>query len=62
MHLGPEELLVAAKVALAPGLSMAQVAAAIDDAEVRVRARVPIARPMYLEPDLYRDLAGESTS
>lgn len=54
LHLGPDELLVAAKVALAPGLSVAQVAAAIDEAEARVRAAVPIARPIYLEPDLYR--------
>ena len=54
MHLGPEELLVAAKVALAQGLSVSEVAEAIDEAEDRVRAAVPIARTMYLEPDLYR--------
>ncbi len=54
LHIGPDELLVAAKVALAPGLSVPEVAAAIDEAELRVRAAVPIARPIYLEPDLYR--------
>jgi cation diffusion facilitator family transporter len=54
LHLGPDELLVAAKVGLAPGLDIADVAAAIDDAEARVREIVPIARPIYLEPDLYR--------
>ncbi len=53
-YLGPEELLVAAKVGAAPGLDVAQLAAAIDDAEARVRAAVPAARVMYLEPDLYR--------
>ncbi len=54
MHLGPEELLVAAKIAVAPGLSLPAVARAIDEAEVRVRAVEPLARQMYLEPDLDR--------
>ncbi len=54
LHLGPEELLVAAKIAVAPGLSLPAVARAIDEAEIRVRAAVPIARQMYLEPDLDR--------
>ncbi|WP_280232697.1 cation diffusion facilitator family transporter [Nocardia cyriacigeorgica] len=53
-YMGPEELLVAAKVAVAPGLDIAAIAAAIDDAEARVRAAVPAARVIYLEPDLYR--------
>ena len=53
-YLGPEEILVAAKIAVAPGLDIAAVAQAIDDAEARVRAAVPAARVIYLEPDLYR--------
>ncbi len=53
-YLGPEELLVAAKIALTPGLPMEDVARAIDDAEARVRAAVPEARMIYLEPDLER--------
>jgi cation diffusion facilitator family transporter len=53
-YLGPEELLVAAKIGVVPGLDIAQIAAAIDDAEARVRAAVPAARVIYLEPDLYR--------
>jgi cation diffusion facilitator family transporter len=53
-YLGPEELLVAAKIALAPGLPLESVAAAIDAAEARVRERVPVARVIYLEPDLDR--------
>jgi cation diffusion facilitator family transporter len=55
VHLGPEELLVAAKIALHPELSLAQVAVAIDAAEVRIRASVPIARVIYLEPDVDRN-------
>jgi cation diffusion facilitator family transporter len=57
LHLGPEELLVAAKIAVDPGLSLPEVARAIDAAEVRVRAVEPMARQMYLEPDLDRDAA-----
>jgi cation diffusion facilitator family transporter len=54
LHLGPDELLVAAKVAVAPDLGLPEVARAIDAAEARVRAVEPLARQMYLEPDLDR--------
>ncbi|MGV9271161.1 cation diffusion facilitator family transporter [Kitasatospora sp. NPDC003701] len=53
LHLGPEELLVAAKIAVNAEDTAAQVAQAIDAAEVRVRQAVPIARAIYLEPDVY---------
>jgi cation diffusion facilitator family transporter len=53
-YMGPEEMLVAAKIALAPGLPLEAVAQAIDAAEGRVRAAVPEARIIYLEPDLDR--------
>ncbi|MGH3612415.1 MAG: cation diffusion facilitator family transporter [Pseudonocardia sp.] len=53
-YLGPEELLIAAKIALEPGMSVEEVARAIDEAEHRVRAAVPDARVIYLEPDLDR--------
>ncbi len=54
LHLGPEELLVAAKVELEPSFSFAQVAETIDRAEARVREAVPSAHLIYLEPDVYR--------
>jgi cation diffusion facilitator family transporter len=57
-YLGPDELLVAAKIALAASTDLATVAATIDAAEARVRAAVPAARVIYLEPDLDRALAG----
>jgi divalent metal cation (Fe/Co/Zn/Cd) transporter len=61
MHLGPDELLVAAKVDLdAP--SVPDVANAIDVIEARVRAAVPIARVVYVEPDLYRSEAPAATA
>ncbi len=53
LHLGPEELLVAAKIAVRPELTAASVAEAINAAEARVRAAEPIARVIYLEPDIY---------
>lgn len=53
-YIGPEELLVAAKIALTPGLPVEAAARAIDEAESRVRAAVPDARMIYLEPDLDR--------
>jgi cation diffusion facilitator family transporter len=53
-HLGPEELLVAAKIAVRHDDTAAAVAQAIDEAEARVRAAVPIARVIYLEPDIRR--------
>ncbi|MDQ0379293.1 cation diffusion facilitator family transporter [Amycolatopsis thermophila] len=55
-YLGPDELLVAAKLALAPRLELSEVAGEIDAAEARVRERVPAARLIYLEPDLDRQL------
>jgi cation diffusion facilitator family transporter len=54
LQLGPDELLVGAKVEFDPALSFAEVAQAIDEAERRVRAKVPSARVIYLEPDCYR--------
>jgi cation diffusion facilitator family transporter len=54
LHLGPEELLVAVKVGVPQAASAADVAAAIDAAEERIRAAVPIARVIYVEPDIYK--------
>jgi cation diffusion facilitator family transporter len=53
-YLGPEELLVAAKVAMPSAHTLEDVAKAIDDAELRVRSKVPEARLIYLEPDIDR--------
>jgi cation diffusion facilitator family transporter len=54
LHLGPDELLVAAKVAIGESATGAEIARAIDAAEQRVRTAVPIARVIYLEPDVFR--------
>ncbi|MGI5283810.1 cation diffusion facilitator family transporter [Nonomuraea polychroma] len=54
LHLGPEELLVGAKIAVSHDETASEVARGIDEAERRIREAVPIARVIYLEPDLDR--------
>jgi cation diffusion facilitator family transporter len=54
MHIGPDEVLVGAKIAVAHDDSAATVARAIDAAERRVRDAVPMARVIFLEPDIDR--------
>jgi cation diffusion facilitator family transporter len=54
LYLGPDELLVAAKVGFAAGSKLADVARAIDEIEARIRAAVPVARVIYIEPDVVR--------
>ncbi len=53
-HLGPDELLVAAKLEFERSLTIEGLADAIDGAEAVLRARVPIARLVYIEPDIAR--------
>jgi hypothetical protein len=56
MHLGPEELLVAAKLAVGSTDRADVVARAIDDAEREARAAVPdLDLVIYIEPDIDRD-------
>ncbi|BCJ44580.1 transporter [Actinoplanes ianthinogenes] len=54
LHLGPEELLVALKIAVPRTERADEVARHIDETEVRIREAVPIARVIYIEPDIYR--------
>ena len=54
-HIGPEELLVGAKIELDPALTSAGIVEAINATEARVREAVPIARIIYLEPDLLQE-------
>lgn len=54
MHLGPDELLVAAKVATPTGGSTERLSEQIDQAEERIRKAVPTAKLIYVEPALYK--------
>jgi cation diffusion facilitator family transporter len=53
LHISPDSLLVTAKIAVRDTDSAEQIAAGIDAAEKRIRAAVPIANTIYLEPDIY---------
>ncbi|MGQ0848780.1 MAG: cation diffusion facilitator family transporter [Actinomycetota bacterium] len=53
-HIGPDELLVGAKVDFDRNLDMGGLAAAVDQVEAAIRQAVPSARVIYLEPDLAR--------
>ncbi|HVF14473.1 MAG TPA: cation diffusion facilitator family transporter [Acidimicrobiales bacterium] len=53
-HLGPDELLVGAKLELDATLGFVQVAEALNRVETSVRASCPEARVMYLEPDVHQ--------
>jgi cation diffusion facilitator family transporter len=53
LYLGPDELMVAAKLGFAADKSLAAVAAQIDVVEARVRAAVPAVGPIYFEPDVF---------
>jgi cation diffusion facilitator family transporter len=55
LHLGPDELLVAAKVAVLRDAVATDIATAIDAAEAAIRSAEPIATMIYLEPDIFRD-------
>jgi cation diffusion facilitator family transporter len=60
LHLGPEELLVAAKIAVPRTETAEDIARHIDETERRIREAVPIARVIYLEPDIYHEPANVS--
>jgi cation diffusion facilitator family transporter len=60
LHLGPEELLVAAKVAVPRTERADEVARHINETEARIRKALPIARVIYIEPDIYRPEAAPS--
>jgi len=53
MHMGPEEILVAAKIGVRGTDSAVAVAEAINRAEVNIREAEPMVTSLYLEPDIY---------
>lgn len=52
MHLGPDDLMVAAKVGVPPHSTIEDIARDVDDLERRIRGSVPVARLIFIEPDL----------
>jgi cation diffusion facilitator family transporter len=61
-HLGPDELLVAAKLSFDRTLDFSALAEAINDCERNVRKAAPDARLIYIEPDMERDPGGAPVS
>lgn len=55
LYLGPDELMVAAKLAVSGNKRLVDVATSIDAIEARIRSAVPVARTIYLEPDIWAD-------
>ncbi len=62
LHLGPEEILVAAKIAVEPTESALRIAEVIDSAEAAIRAAEPWVTALYLEPDIDRTPVGSATA
>ena len=61
-HIGPDELLIGAKVAFQDDLDVAEIAAAVDRVETAVRTAVPEARIMYIEPDVFQTATPSGTA
>lgn len=54
LYVGPEDLLVACKIAVSAGKSSAEISQGIDEAELLIREQVPHARYIFIEPDIYK--------
>jgi cation diffusion facilitator family transporter len=54
LYLGPDELMIAAKVAFPKSTRLVEIATAIDALEADIRSKIPAARVIYIEPDLYQ--------
>ncbi|MCB1256155.1 MAG: cation diffusion facilitator family transporter [Microthrixaceae bacterium] len=59
MHVGPDEILIAAKLAVKPDATATEIAEGINAAEVRIRSALPMTARVYIEPDIRRE-AGDT--
>ena len=53
-HIGPDDLVVNAKLEFAPALTAPKISGVVNELEVSIRAAVPQARTIFIEPDVYR--------
>ncbi|MEJ7732945.1 MAG: cation diffusion facilitator family transporter [Polyangiaceae bacterium] len=58
LHLGPDFVVLALKVAFEPGSSLDQVEKVTDDIERRVRDKIPMMKKIFVEPDSDGDRRG----
>ena len=61
-HIGPDEILVAAKVEYDSDLTFDELSQMIDVTEANIRQAVPAARMIYVEPDLKRSDAEQAAA
>ena len=54
LHVGPDDLLVAAKVGIRHDVTAQEIVQGIDEAEKMLRASVPNATYVFIEPDFHR--------
>ena len=59
LHLGPDEILVAAKIGVGGAASGREIAVLIDEIEAGLRSALPTATLIYLEPDIRRSGPGD---
>jgi divalent metal cation (Fe/Co/Zn/Cd) transporter len=62
LHLGPDDILVTAKVAAPSTMTLAKLSVQTDAAEAAIRAAVPSVRLIFLEPDVLRPDSGSVTT
>jgi cation diffusion facilitator family transporter len=61
MHLGPDDVMGALKVAFEPSTTVEQLEAIINDMECRIRDKVPAMKKLFVEVDSQGDLRGVIT-
>ena len=55
-YLGPETLLIAAKIEFKDNFSSSGISDAVDAVEERIRSVEPLAKIIYLEPDTFDEV------
>jgi len=53
-HVGPDDIMVNAKLEFDPTLTVARLAAVVNELEVELRTAEPKARTIFIEPDVFR--------
>jgi divalent metal cation (Fe/Co/Zn/Cd) transporter len=53
-HVGPDDIMVNAKLEFDPTLTVARLSAVVNEIEVELRTAEPKARTIFIEPDVYR--------
>lgn len=61
IHLGPDDVVAALKVAFVPGSSVEQIERVTDEMETRIRAELPCMKKLFIEADSHGDLRGVVT-